>query len=503
MRQGEQTRDLTLKARFSATTAYWVFCVLSALALAAFLWHSYQRAWDLAESRLSFSSTLIAEWISSTFVASDYLLRDMAALVGETDAVAMPPGSPAHTTLSLKLDQRRATFPHALRYGVFDSDCVVTHGDAVLGSDASGRDYCSLLRQSPGPDSVVTNGFRSHSGPVNVTHARALRTAEGEFAGLVAITLDTTMFSEWLRRMGESGRVDTLAIIDRRDILLARFPPLPEAIGQWAGSAAMTSIWASEDRFHVVHMPSPLDGKPRSFGARKVEGLPFAIVVGVNKASWLNDWYRVLSLGLLGLVLIWLVASVALRNHQRLLQSRAQILQQAHTDALTGVPNREYFAELAQRELARARRAGRPVSLMMLDVDRFKSINDSHGHLVGDRALKAFAGACAEVTRADELLGRWGGDEFVVLAIQDTGAATRLAERLRAAIARTQLVDDHGQPVSLAATIGIASMDAVQVTDLGELTQRADAAMLAAKQAGRDRISVWGQDPVSTAPECA
>ena len=471
----------------SGLLAYGLLLGLSSLLLGLFLWNAYQRALELEESRLAFSSQLIAEWISSAFVASDYLLRDMAAQIAPDELRYPHPDPQAHADLSRRLDQRRNTFPHAFLYGAFDRHCIVTHGNAVLGFDASAREYCQRLQAEPERDSVVTNGYRVNAGPVNVTHARALRAEDGTLLGLVAIALNTQFFTQWLTRMG-TGQVDSLAIIDDQNMLLARYPPLPQAIGQLVESPAMRDFMASDDGFRVVLVASPLDQKHRYFGARKIEGLPFSIVLGIDRANWLADWYRLVWLALLGWVVIIVLGFIALRNFLRLLEGRHALLHQARTDSLTGIANRFSFSELAEREIARAHRSNGWISLLLLDVDRFKVINDTHGHLVGDRALKTFADCCKRITRAEDIVGRWGGDEFVVLISQDQAAALGLAERLLDAIKTSEIINDQGESLSLNASIGVTSLQADHPVELDELLRRADLAMLEAKQSGRGRI---------------
>lgn len=488
--------------RLSGFITYLLFCMFTGLFLGLFTWNAHQRAWELAESRLEFSSALIAEWIDSAFLASDYLLRDMASQI-EPDQLRYPhPDPTAHAELSARLDQRRKTFPYAFLFGAFDRNCIVTHGNAVLGFDASDREYCQQLRDEPYRDSVVTHGYRSNVGPVNVTHARALRGSDGEFLGLVAIALDTEFFGQWLSRMG-TGQVDSLAIVDYQQMLLARYPPIPSAVGRVGNEALVADFIDSADTSRVVSVISPLDQQRRLYAARKIDGLPFGIVVGIDQASWMSDWSSLAWLASLGLLVSWLVGFIALRNYQSLVQSRARMRELAQTDFLTGIPNRAYFTALAERELARAKRTDTPVSLVLFDIDRFKAINDAHGHAVGDRAIQAFAAACQSATRAEDPIGRWGGDEFVVLINENLEDARRLADRLRDALDASSFVTERGETITLAASFGLASTDPESQKTLDELIREADLAMFRAKRSGRNRIRrfVGEHDPAAAAKE--
>ena len=142
---------------------------------------------------------------------------------------------------------------------------------------------------------------------------------------------------------------------------------------------------------------------------------------------------------------------------QQLVESRREIERLSQGDDLTGAYNRRHFMVIAQRELGLAARNGYAVSLLLLDLDGFKQVNDQMGHLAGDRALAACAAALQASIRQGDVLGRFGGDEFLVLA-PHTGleAAARLAERVRTAIAQASIVLPQGV-VRLRVSLGVVS----------------------------------------------
>lgn len=182
-------------------------------------------------------------------------------------------------------------------------------------------------------------------------------------------------------------------------------------------------------------------------------------------------------------------ASVVDITEQRRLQQELE--QQAQTDALTGLCNRRHFYTLGRRELARCARTGAPLSLLMLDIDHFKSVNDSHGHETGDQALVALAGACAPELRENDVLARLGGEEFAVL-LPDTGIATarHVAERLRAALAGLSLRSSAGASLGFTVSIGVSCAQAWTADELDAMLRRADAALYRAKAAGRNQVMV-------------
>jgi diguanylate cyclase (GGDEF)-like protein/PAS domain S-box-containing protein len=159
----------------------------------------------------------------------------------------------------------------------------------------------------------------------------------------------------------------------------------------------------------------------------------------------------------------------------------------AITDALTGLYNRRGFFELGQREVERSRRFQRPLVAVMMDVDRFKFINDVYGHPAGDRVLQAVAKRCADNLRRIDILGRFGGDEFTILLPEtDIYRARGVAERVRHCVAATPVQAEDAQ-IEVSVSLGIARATSA-TPDLDVLISRADAAMYLAKQAGRNRV---------------
>lgn len=173
---------------------------------------------------------------------------------------------------------------------------------------------------------------------------------------------------------------------------------------------------------------------------------------------------------------------LALRNAWLLLQLRKT----ADTDGLTGIANRRIFDETIAREMARAVRSGEELSLVMMDIDHFKRLNDTYGHQVGDDVLRRVARAIAESTRAYDIAARYGGEEFaIVLPRTPHGDAAMVAERLRLAA-----VQSGGDPaVTLSAGVATFPRDA---GDAESLLARADEALYASKRDGRDRLTVSG-----------
>jgi diguanylate cyclase (GGDEF)-like protein/PAS domain S-box-containing protein len=169
--------------------------------------------------------------------------------------------------------------------------------------------------------------------------------------------------------------------------------------------------------------------------------------------------------------------------------AEARLERLARTDALTGVANRSHLFACAASEIRRAARYRRPLSVLMVDLDHFKRVNDEFGHAVGDAVLAEFAGICARLLRADDLIARYGGEEFVALLPEtDEQGALAVAERLRDAAAQMQIsAAPASRPVTV--SIGVASMRPGE-TAIETVLARADEALYEAKAAGRDRIVI-------------
>jgi diguanylate cyclase (GGDEF)-like protein len=171
-----------------------------------------------------------------------------------------------------------------------------------------------------------------------------------------------------------------------------------------------------------------------------------------------------------------------------------QLEQQATLDALTGVAGRRHLLERAKAEIARAARFRHPMALVMLDIDHFKRINDTWGHLAGDRVIQAVAGACAEVLGSGDCLGRLGGEEFaLVLPEAGVEAAQGTAQRLREIVMGLHL-EIEGQPLQVTVSIGVAMLEQPD-EPLSQLLHRADQAMYRAKQHGRNRVELGQSRP--------
>lgn len=181
---------------------------------------------------------------------------------------------------------------------------------------------------------------------------------------------------------------------------------------------------------------------------------------------------------------------VALRQRMLLLEMKRL----GTTDELTGLPNRRAFYEALERERRRAHREETDLSVVVIDIDRFKNVNDTHGHATGDRTLRAIAKVLRMQTRATDVAGRVGGEEFaLVLPATSRAGAAELAEKLRREMAAVSIDLFDGRTLKVTASFGIASAPGLALTEFGSVTAlmgSADAALYQAKRSGRDRVEI-------------
>lgn len=183
----------------------------------------------------------------------------------------------------------------------------------------------------------------------------------------------------------------------------------------------------------------------------------------------------------------WLLTAIARDVTQRWAMQQ-ELERQARTDYLTGLLNRGYFMELAEQELSRASRYGARFSVLLLDIDYFKAVNDTYGHKVGDQVLQRFAELCRAELREVDIFGRMGGEEFAILLTEtDDRKAFEVADRLRLVVANSEITLQHGLPLRFTVSIGVAFFNGRE-TNIDSLINQADEQLYRAKHEGRNRV---------------
>jgi diguanylate cyclase (GGDEF)-like protein len=250
-------------------------------------------------------------------------------------------------------------------------------------------------------------------------------------------------------------------------------------------SAEVVLVTERTDQPTVLHLPPDVvvSGAVVDFIPQEVRVLPVrygVVTVGILLVAFAQpstqEAIAVIESTMPGL-------AIALNNAQ----NHQDLQRVAALDPLTGVLNRRFGLQRLKEEIARSVRSGDPLGLLMLDLDHFKTINDTYGHLVGDRVLQAVVRAARQVLRDGDVFIRYGGEEFLIV-LPGAGSEDRLimAERLRRAVAESG-VTEAGQRILVTVSIGVAGMPDEAAANLDELIGLADGALYTAKNSGRDR----------------
>jgi diguanylate cyclase (GGDEF)-like protein len=312
-------------------------------------------------------------------------------------------------------------------------------------------------------------------------------------------SLRTAYFEELFKRinLGPNG----IITLSRSDgVLLARWPVMVDSAGLDLRRAALYKQLA-KSRTGRFEAASVTDGVQRLFVYSQISDLPMVVSIGQSTADIYLQWNEyafgiAFMVGVLCLGTYLLVSYLTYdTNRRRTAETQLSIL--ASTDALTGLSNRRHFNETLAREWQRAVRDQSPLALLMVDVDKFKSYNDVHGHPAGDHMLKTLGAAIAGVLkRGGDIGARYGGDEFAILLPgTSVDGAKKVAAEIRAHFTehcRRECITDLGLSVGVASVIPGKTMRAA------ELVQHADHALYRAKDLGRNRIEV-GELPAAKA----
>jgi|TARA_A100001391_G_scaffold65879_1_gene41589 diguanylate cyclase (GGDEF)-like protein/PAS domain S-box-containing protein len=322
---------------------------------------------------------------------------------------------------------------------------------------------------------------------------------DGRIVGLAGMTVDTTAVKQLERELIESRdrlslamseMSDGLALFDRNGYLVFCNDQYRDAFPR----SAHTRVPGAH--INEILLECARTGEQLGIPEDDVEGwaervgsllrVPNVVTVELFNGSYLQLRNQLASNDS-ALVIVTDVTDLKLAE-LALIEANADLSRKASTDALTGLANRRVFDEALERDMARCGRAGTPLSLILLDVDRFKHYNDFHGHQAGDRCLVMVANAIkTSLLRPADLAARYGGEEFAVI-LPDTGlaGAEAVAERIRTSIAAASTYD-LGSEVT--ASLGVAEYDLTKAPTTPEsLVRRADGALYSAKAAGRNRV---------------
>ena len=331
--------------------------------------------------------------------------------------------------------------------------------------------------------------------------SRRVERAGGGFGGVVVALVDTAALEAFFGGL-RLGPHAAIGLLHQDGGILAR---TADAASD-AAEAAVLQAYRDRGLAGSDDVVSPVDGGVRLVSLSAVKGYPLAAFVALSQADVLTTWRSdalcaslVASLLSCGIGAFgWLLAGQIRRAEDCLRAANAELQQTAMQDPLTGIGNRRLFDSVLIKEQRRAARTEQPVALLMIDVDHFKSYNDTYGHPAGDLCLQTVANTIARLAqRPADLAARFGGEEFAVLLPEtDAQGAAALAERAREAVRQLHLPHRRGLDGVVTVSIGAAVVWPQRAESAtGDIVALADAALYAAKAQGRDCVCA---SPLST-----
>ncbi|RRV08318.1 GGDEF domain-containing protein [Pseudomonas sp. v388] len=358
----------------------------------------------------------------------------------------------------------------------------------------SDRGYFQEHRANPSLGLYVSGPYKARWGYKDwcINFSRRLTGPDGEFRGIVSAAMRLVYFKQLFTGQ-VLGKDSGIALVNTDGILVVRYPDISgqdltgkdyaqipnfqRILREGTGSFTAFSSQFNADRF---------------FTFSRVGDLPLIIVLGQSTREVYAVWNRnallvggatgALCLGILWLTLL-LCRELRLRH-----RAETELAKLAATDGLTELPNRRQLDEAMDTEWARARRSGKPLSLLMVDVDHFKAFNEQHGHAGGDEALRKVARTISEnIRRPGDFAARYGGEEFVVVLPEtDLPGAMARAEVIRRAVEAMPVFDNATRPITV--SIGVASLSVLPGHKLEAFFGQADKALYQAKNNGRNRV---------------
>ena len=487
---------------FVPVALIWLCLLAFVTLLVVTLRSSYLMSEERLREQVLFSARLVESHAAVTFDRANQTLLDVIGHLRPSDlSEGMAIAESRRGELQAMLKEHALRFPAILSMALTDSDGTIFANSigGANGTSVAGRDYFQALKNGP-PDAVSISeallGRLSNKWGVQI--ARGVVTPDGRFGGMLVASIGLDEGFVTFYKTLPLLRDDVLTLIDSNLRLLARFPVIEANLGKPVKSLNVQWMISTGVGEKVGVEKSPLDGVKRMVSIRKLTGFPVYLVYGRNVESAFQTWRYDLSLVIAGsvfAVVATILITTGLLRRERLAKSLAVAQaslsealadseQLALHDQLTGLLNRRAFDIRLQEAVARGERTSVPFSLLMLDLDFFKEINDTFGHIEGDNALIQFANLLRERLRQNDIVARWGGEEFVVIAEgANLEQARVLADKIRQAAAEEEFVNiGVGRTVS----IGLAEYRRGQTES--NLLKMADRAMYEAKLQGRNRV---------------
>lgn len=397
---------------------------------------------------------------------------------------------------------------HAL---LFDQTHELPSGDGIFVLDASGQLITGSrpgmpselnipeqpwfrLHQTLDSDEVfIGRPFKTSRDPDDwsISFSRRMSGPDGSFRGVAVAQMKLSYFKNLLRGL-DVGPKGNISLVNTDGTLLLQYPATPKIYTGQDLSHAPNFIRFLNERYGSFIAMSGVYHVERLYNFSQVRDLPIVVVAALSTDTIFSNWrHTALLIGsatlLLCLGMIWLTWLLV---HELRLRQRAELdlAGLASTDPLSGLANRRTLDLKLGHEWLRAQRSGTPVSLIMIDIDHFKTFNDTYGHQAGDEAIRQVAQVIkAHMRRPTDLAARYGGEEFAVVLSETDAAGTRvLAENIRSAVERMPPTVSNNKTLTI--SLGACTRYAKPGDDPQALLSTADKALYQAKKGGRNRV---------------
>ncbi len=388
---------------------------------------------------------------------------------------------------------------------ITDSEGNVVASTRTTGlTSVAGTDYFESQRQG---DSLAVGTPRRDptSGEWSIHFSRRLNSADGNFSGIVVISVDAAYFVSGYEasKLGEHG---VLGILGTDGVFRIRRTGDPVEVGSKVDYAAVMPSAEASDQAARLSV-NAWDGVARYTSARELYDFPLAVIVGLSTdeqlASVRREMHAHLWRAFAGSLVLILVVAVLSRMSRQLALARLRAVEEqlvharrveylAYHDGLTQLPNRSMFSKVLTQSIKHSNRYNRQVAVLFLDLDRFKHINDTLGHEAGDQLLQGVATRLKACLRDSDTVARLGGDEFVVLLPEFDGTkhVATVARKILSAVAQPFVLLGQEFRVTVSLGISIYPQDGL---DEQTLTKNADIAMYQAKEDGKNNFRFYSE----------
>ncbi|ASW04433.1 sensor domain-containing diguanylate cyclase [Paraburkholderia aromaticivorans] len=356
------------------------------------------------------------------------------------------------------------------------------------------RNYFQVQRDHPAWGLYISPPQPSSllGGDLALTLSRRITNPDGSFAGIVAGTVNLDYLHHLLSGL-TLGPHGVMALVHTGGALIMRAPYNPKLIGHnLSGAGPFTKMSASSEGSFAD--TASIDGIRRIYAFKHLRGLPLIMVVAPAEQDIYAKW-RMRAQKVVGVMILFSIAFVGLAvllaySLGKKAKAESTLRMLARTDSLTGLNNRRMLDQLLEQEWRRAVRTQRPLSILFVDLDRFKAYNDTYGHQAGDDVLAAVARCIArQIRRAGDITARYGGEEFViVLPDTDSMGALAVAETLRQAVAHLAIEHAASELGRVTVSIGSASWQGRVADSVASVVKAADEALYQAKADGRNSV---------------